>query len=190
LRVQTRAELKRLQQELGTTTIHVTHDQAEAMTLGQRVAIFRAGRIEQVGAPLELYRQPASRFVAEFLGSPAMNMWSGVARDRGGVETAGTTVALSPSQHTALGGAARVDVGVRPEDIQLATAPAPGRVEARVVVVEPVGHETLVTLDSAGERVVARGGPELAAGPGQPLWFSIASGRAMLFDHDSGARLG
>ena len=77
LRAQTRGELKRLQQALGTTTIHVTHDQAEAMTLGHRVAILRAGRIEQFGPPLELYRRPNNRFVAEFLGSPAINILPG-----------------------------------------------------------------------------------------------------------------
>src|SRR5204862_1911252 len=77
LRVQTRAELKRLQQELGTTTLYVTHDQGEAMTMGSRVVVLRQGQVEQVGTPLGLYRRPANRFVATFLGSPAMNLWPG-----------------------------------------------------------------------------------------------------------------
>ena len=111
LRVQTRAELKRLQQDLGTTTIHVTHDQAEAMTLGHRVAILRRGRIEQVGAPLELYRKPVNRFVAEFLGSPAINMWPGELDRSGEVESAGTRLAVSPAQRAALSRASRFEVG-------------------------------------------------------------------------------
>ena len=92
LRIQTRAELKRLQQELGTTTLYVTHDQGEAMTMGARVAVLRAGVIEQVGRPLDLYREPANRFVATFVGSPAINVWPG-ARDG-------------------------IEIGVRAEDVQ------------------------------------------------------------------------
>src|SRR5207245_1493895 len=90
LRVQTRAELKRLRQELGTTTVYVTHDQGEAMTLGDRVALLRQGTIEQVGAPLELYRQPRTRAVAAFLGSPSINLWPCTVSPDGTVTVAGT----------------------------------------------------------------------------------------------------
>src|SRR6202171_5975076 len=86
LRVQTRGELKRLQQELGTTTLYVTHDQGEAMTLGRRVALLRDGAIEQLAAPLELYRRPATRFAATFVGSPAINLWPAVVRGPGRLE--------------------------------------------------------------------------------------------------------
>src|SRR5688572_9491770 len=96
LRVQTRAELKRLQQELGTTTLYVTHDQGEAMTMGSRVAVLRAGVVEQVAPPLELYRQPKSRFVASFVGSPAINLWPAEIGADGEVRAAGMAIALPP----------------------------------------------------------------------------------------------
>ena len=189
LRVQTRAELKRLQQDLGTTTIHVTHDQAEAMTLGHRVAILRRGRIEQVGAPLELYRKPVNRFVAEFLGSPAINMWPGELDRSGEVESAGTRLAVSPAQRAALSRASRFEVGVRSEDILVRTAPEDGWSVGRVLIVEPVGNETFVTLTTSDHRLVARGAAEFPARPGDEIWFSIDAGRALFFDADSGARL-
>jgi len=162
LRIQTRAELKRLQQELGTTTLYVTHDQGEAMTMGARVAILRAGAIEQVGRPLELYRQPANRFVATFVGSPAINVWPG----EGGQE-----------------------VGVRAEDVRISPVAVPGWTEARVLVVEPMGNETIVTLDSAGRRVVARGGADVELAAGAAAWFTFAPERALRFDAASGRRV-
>jgi multiple sugar transport system ATP-binding protein len=189
LRVQTRAELKRLQQDLGTTTIHVTHDQAEAMTLGHRVAILRRGRIEQVGAPLDLYRKPVNRFVAEFLGSPAINVWPGALGSGGAVESAGTHLAVSPAQRAALSGTPRFEVAVRPEDIRVRTVPEDGWPAGRVLTVEPVGNETLVTFTSGGHRLVARGAPEFSGQPGQELWFSIDAERVLFFDADSGTRL-
>jgi multiple sugar transport system ATP-binding protein len=189
LRVQTRAELKRLQQELGTTTIHVTHDQAEAMTLGRRVAILRNGRIEQIGPPLDLYRKPVNRFVAEFLGSPAINVWPGSRGSAGEVESAGTRLPVSTAQLAALSRASRFEVGVRPEDIRLRTEPEAGWSAGRVLIVEPVGNETLVTLTSGAYRIVARVGPEFPLQPGSDLWFSIDAGRALFFDADSGKRL-
>ena len=189
LRVQTRAELKRLQQDLGTTTIHVTHDQAEAMTLGHRVAILRRGRVEQVGAPLDLYRKPVNRFVAEFLGSPAINVWLGTLGGAGDVESAGTRLAVSPDQRAALSRVPRFEVAVRPEDIQIRIRPEEGWAAGRVLIVEPIGNETIVTLTSGPHRLVARAGPEFPAQPGHDLWFSIAGGRALFFDGDSGTRL-
>ena len=189
LRVHTRAELKRLQQDLGTTTIYVTHDQAEAMTLGRRVAILRSGRIEQIGAPLDLYRRPANRFVAEFLGSPAINVWPGALGSAGDVESAGTRLPVSPAQRIALSRAPRFEVAVRPEDIRLRTDSEVGWSAGRVLIVEPVGNETLVTLTSGAHRIVARSGPEFSAQPGHDLWFSIDTARALFFDAASGTRL-
>ena len=186
LRVQTRAELKRLQQELRTTTIHVTHDQAEAMTLGHRVAILRAGRVEQFGAPLELYRTPANRFVAQFLGSPGINVWRGEVADSR-ARAAGMTIPL-PSGLPA-DRKRPLDVAVRPEDVQLRAGVQPGWTEARVDVVEAVGNETIVFLASGGDRVVARTGPDFPAGPGQPAWFRVDPARILWFDGTSGARI-
>jgi multiple sugar transport system ATP-binding protein len=189
LRAQTRVELKRLQQALRTTTIHVTHDQAEAMTLGHRVAILRAGRIEQIGAPLELYRRPQNRFVAGFLGSPTINIWRGTFGTNGDIDVAGARLRIPDGLRGALGRVQQFDVGVRPEDVHLQTSPQPGTAEARVEVLEEIGNETIVTLISAGDRIVARAGPELAIEAGQPIWFRVEEARAILFDATSGERI-
>jgi multiple sugar transport system ATP-binding protein len=137
LRVQMRVELGRLHRELGATMIYVTHDQVEAMTLGQRIAVFNAGRIEQVGTPLALYQRPANRFVAEFLGAPKMNM------------LAADTLPLALQQP----GVAWL--GVRPEDLSLRTPDAPGPAHAtallaQISLVEQLGDNTLVHLQRAG----------------------------------------
>jgi multiple sugar transport system ATP-binding protein len=185
LRVQTRAELKRLQQELGTTTIYVTHDQGEAMTLGRRVALMRQGRLEQVGSPLELYRQPANRFVGGFLGSPSLNVWPATAAD-GGVLAAGLSLPAPEAVRAALAGG--VDVGVRPEDLLLSAEPAPGRARATVLVVEPMGHETLVTLDAGGARVVARTAGDAVFAPGSTLFLGLGTTPPLFFERASGRR--
>jgi len=163
LRIQTRAELKRLQQELGTTTLYVTHDQGEAMTMGARVAVLRAGTIEQVGRPLDLYREPANRFVATFVGSPAINVWPS---ERDGIE-----------------------MGVRAEDVRVSPVAVAGWTEARVLVVEPMGNETIVTLDANGRRVVARAPADLDLASGAAAWFSPAPGRSLFFDGGTGLRV-
>jgi multiple sugar transport system ATP-binding protein len=186
LRVQTRAELKRLQQELRTTTIHVTHDQAEAMTLGDRVAILRAGRIEQLGAPLDLYRRPANTFVARFIGSPAINLWPAEVGPDGNVTVLGTAVSGTPGRPPA----GRIQFGIRPEDIRIALAPGLDSIEGRVDVVESVGNESIVSVTVAGERLVARAEADFAAAPGQPVWSTLAGERALLFDTQTGARHG
>ena len=186
LRVQTRGELKRLQQELGVTTIYVTHDQSEAMTLGSRVALLRAGRIEQLGAPLELYRRPANRFVASFLGSPAINLWPGQV-DGAGVRAAGTSLVLAPAVRAQLGESDRFEVGVRPEDVELTLA---SEGAGRVLVVEPMGNETVVTLSHGGETVVARAPADSPLRPGAAASFRVAAGRALVFRALDGARIG
>jgi multiple sugar transport system ATP-binding protein len=183
LRVQTRGELKRLRQELGTTTVYVTHDQGEAMTLGDRVALLRQGAIEQVGTPLELYRQPRTRAVAAFLGSPAINLWPGEV-EGGAVAVAGLRVALDTARAL---GQRRVEVGVRPEDIAVSSSPGEGRAAGRVLVLEPMGNETIVTLESGGQRVVARAAAELP--PSESLWFSLNPDRMLFFDPETALRL-
>jgi multiple sugar transport system ATP-binding protein len=146
LRVQMRVELGRMHQDLGTTMVYVTHDQVEAMTLGQRIAVFNAGRIEQVGTPLELYHRPANLFVAEFLGSPKMNLLPcEVGRGARGeavarIAQAGTW-ALPPAAAGSEWQALRT-VGVRPEDLQLATGGE--GVAATVTLVEQLGDCTVV----------------------------------------------
>jgi len=164
LRLQTRTELKRLHRDLGTTMIYVTHDQGEAMTLGSRIAIMRRGAIVQVGRPLELYRRPVNAFVGTFLGSPPMNL---IEESRNGT---------------------RVTIGVRPEDVDVSPSPATGYDEARVVVVEPMGSETLVTLDYRDQRLVARVSADSRLEPGHPAWVRLPPDRVVEFDAATGER--
>ena len=186
LRVQTRAELKRIQQDLRTTTIYVTHDQAEAMTLGQRVAILRGGRVEQFGAPLDLYRTPANTFVARFLGSPAINLWSGATDADGRVRAAGLAL-----DGPAPGSLARdgFQAGVRPEDVEVSASAREGWAEAQVDVVEPIGNETIVSARADGEEVVARTAPDTPLAAGDRVWFHVPAGRVLFFDTASGQRI-
>jgi multiple sugar transport system ATP-binding protein len=189
LRVQTRGELKRLQQELGTTTLYVTHDQGEAMTLGRRVALLRAGTIEQVATPLDLYRHPATRFAATFVGSPAINLWPVRADGRGRVEVLGTDLDVPEEVATLVASAGRVEVGVRPEDVAVWDAPGPGRVEGHVLVVEPMGSETVLILECAGLRATARTGPDRTADAGSVVWVRPDLSRAVFFDTRTGGRI-
>jgi ABC-type sugar transport system ATPase subunit len=184
LRLQTRTELRRLQQELRTTTVYVTHDQSEAMTLGDRIALLRDGAIEQVGPPLDLYRRPASRFVAAFLGSPPINIWPAAAGVNRTLRAAGVDFPLGPATRPA-----RIDIGVRPEDVTVSTEPGPSSIEGTVLLAEPMGNETIVTLTSDGSRVVSRASADFGSRPGSPVFFSIAPGRALYFDGESGRRI-
>jgi multiple sugar transport system ATP-binding protein len=170
LRLQTRTELKRLHQELGTTIVYVTHDQAEAMTLGTRIAIMQEGSIVQVGPPLDLYRRPHDTFVARFLGSPPINLLprEGLRPQASGVR------AVSGSSH----------VGIRPEDVQVAREGAPGRAPAVAVVLETMGSESLLTLERDGMRIVARVAPDVRVEPGQQVWISFPADRILFFGSD------
>jgi ABC-type sugar transport system ATPase subunit len=166
LRLQTRTELKRLHHELGTTMVYVTHDQAEAMTLAGRIAVLQNGSVVQLGAPLELYRQPVDTFVATFLGNPSMNL---IDDTRGGTA---------------------VRLGIRPEDVQLSPIARDGWREGKALVVEPMGSEMLVTIAIAegGGRLVARAAPDLPITVDQPLWFTVSPERVHVFDAISGKR--
>jgi multiple sugar transport system ATP-binding protein len=164
LRLQTRTELKRLHQELRTTMVYVTHDQAEAMTLASRIAIMRAGEIVQVGAPLELYRRPVNTFVATFLGSPPIN--------------------LLPAGDT--GGSGQM--GIRPEDVQVSDAPRAGWERGQVLVFEPLGSESLVTVEHGAHRVVARIPADIQVEAGQAVWVHLPPDRQLTFDAE-GRRL-
>ena len=153
LRVEMRAEIKLLHQRTKTTTVYVTHDQVEAMTLGDRIAVMKDGQVEQFGSPDDIYARPATRFVAEFIGSPAMNFLDARHQD-GALLAHGISLALDDAQRAALAAAGTdaVHAGLRPEDVQLADTGLP----ATVVMVEPTGPETYVTLDCGIGRLVAR----------------------------------
>jgi len=181
LRVAMRAEIKALHQRLKTTTVYVTHDQIEAMTMADRIAVMNEGRIEQLGEPLELYDRPANLFVAQFIGSPAMNVLEGEFRN-GNVEALGVRWPFSGARPTE---GQRVRYGIRPEHIDLGGAGIP----AEVVVVEPMGAETeiLVKVQSQTLTLVTHG--RSSAGPGERLFLAPQAQHAHLFDSATGQRV-
>ncbi|PIO97447.1 ABC transporter ATP-binding protein [Pleomorphomonas carboxyditropha] len=183
LRVQMRGEIKALHQRLGTTMIYVTHDQVEAMTMADRIVVLNKGNIEQIGAPLDLYDQPANRFVAGFIGSPAMNFIPGRLAAAGFVSDAGAALPLPPGAAPAFAGAALY--GVRPEHLDLADDGLP----ARVRLVEPMGSETHLTLDAAGVPLLAALRRRVHLAPGALVHLRPEPAEAHLFDAETGHRL-
>jgi multiple sugar transport system ATP-binding protein len=183
LRVQMRTEIRELHQRLKTTTVYVTHDQIEAMTMADQIVVMQGGRIEQVGAPLELYDRPVNTFVAGFIGSPSMNMAPGVVS--GGMVTLedGTRLPLPPGLPVAEG--REVTYGVRPEHLSVALDGIAGT----VAVVEPTGSETHVVLRTAGHEVVAMFRDRVAFRPGDTLVLAPEAANVHLFDRASGVRL-
>jgi multiple sugar transport system ATP-binding protein len=190
LRVQMRGELKRLQHELGTTTIYVTHDQAEAMTLAHRVAIMRGGKLQQFDTPMNIYNRPANRFVAEFVGSPSMNLIEGRV-DASARMFVSEQIALPLMQsHLArLNGRERVTLGIRPEHIHIEAAEMDGWIAATVYVTELMGNETFVFLRLGGGKVIARAAAEFRAEIETPVWVRLEMDRADFFDAASGEAL-
>ena len=182
LRVQMRTEIRELHQRLKTTTVYVTHDQIEAMTMADRIVVMQGGRIEQVGAPLDLYDRPANTFVAGFIGSPAMNMLPGVVRG-GAVEVAGMRLPLPLGMAVAEG--REVIWGIRPEHLAAGSEGLRGT----VAVVEPTGSETHVVLRSEGAEVVAMFRDRVAFRPGDALVLAPEVAKVHLFDKGSGVRL-
>jgi len=187
LRAELRAELLELHRALHTTVVYVTHDQIEAMTMGQRIAVLERGRLRQVGTPAELYGRPADVFVARFIGSPGMNILRGRGRgtgDDGGVVDCGAfSIPVSLERYEG-----EIYLGVRPEHVSL-VAPDQGIGAADVRGVEPLGPDTLVRLDGGGEPLVARvhGIPDLR--PGDRVGVKLDRRQLHLFDA-AGARLG
>ena len=184
LRVETRAELKRLHQRIGATMIYVTHDQVEALTMGDRVAVLDRGVLQQVGSPDDVYRRPVNRFVARFVGSPAMNVLPATVTD--GTIRAGPFVLESPAAVERARGR-DVEIGVRPEHVRVSADADSGRVEVQVVDV--AGNETFLHLGAGGREVVARVGPDVRPDIGSTVAASVASEDAYLFDAASGETL-
>ncbi|MSP88840.1 MAG: sn-glycerol-3-phosphate ABC transporter ATP-binding protein UgpC [Alphaproteobacteria bacterium] len=189
LRVQMRTEIKALHQRLRTTSVYVTHDQVEAMTMADRIVVMHDGIVEQVGTPLDLYDHPVNTFVAGFIGSPAMNFVSGTLRRSGGdahVEAAGGVKLPVPGS---IGGADGQGVvfGVRPEHLDLASDGA--GVSAKVIVVEPTGADTQVFADVAGTQISAVFSERHAFKPDQMIRFQPRPDSVHLFDAASGRHL-
>jgi multiple sugar transport system ATP-binding protein len=181
LRVQTRAEIASLQSRLGTTTVYVTHDQSEAMTLGHRVAVLHEGELQQCDTPRELYERPANTFVAGFIGSPGMNLLTLPVED-GSVQVGGVGMPVSAGRET-------IVVGLRPESLDL----APDGLPAEVEIVEEIGADAFVycrTQVAGGEtRLVARTETKRAPGRGERVALRPRAGEAHLFDESTGVRL-
>ncbi len=190
LRLDMRTELKHLHHRLRATFVYVTHDQAEAMTMADRIVVMQGGRIEQVGAPLEIYRRPATRFVAGFFGIPTMNFLEGevVAGAGDGPEFRSARVVqpLAASTAPEAGGGAAT-LGVRAEHVRVAPSGDGG---GRVTLTEPLGDETLVFFEFGGPApLVAKVDPDSPLGPGDPVAFDFDRDWCHLFDSASGARL-
>ena len=196
LRIEMRTLIKRLHASLGTTTVYVTHDQIEAMTLANRIAVMKGGRIQQIGTPDDVYQRPANLFVAGFMGAPAMNLIPAtVVREAGGValrvalaDGSSVTLALPDAQAASLEGYARTEVvlGIRPEAITDSIAAAHGadarEIENRIDLVEPAGSDTFVVSRIGGTDVVARLRADAAPRAGAPFRLAIDLAKAALFD--------
>ena len=189
LRVETRAELARLHRRLGATMVYVTHDQVEAMTLGTRVAVLKDGMLQQVAPPMELYRRPANRFVASFIGSPSMNFVAGtISRETGRTQFSapGLTLPLSTDVATREG---PVVLGVRPHDIAIART-GNGGPRGVVSLVEPLGSEQIVYVSvPGGQDLVAAVGAEVTPKVDEPVGLDIAPTAMHFFDSQTGERL-
>ncbi len=187
LRVQMRSEIKALHQRLKTTTVYVTHDQVEAMTMGDRIVVMHDGVVEQFGTPMELYDRPSNIFVASFIGSPAMNILSGTVESQDGVNcfrsAAGAVwplpagAAVTPGQS--------ISYGIRPEQITLEG----GNITLRVEVVEPTGADTLVHGRCGDEAITVYFRQRIDLRPGQQLAVAVDASVAHLFDGATGVRL-
>jgi multiple sugar transport system ATP-binding protein len=184
LRVQMRSEIKALHRRLGTTMIYVTHDQVEAMTMADRIIVLQGGRVEQIGAPLELYDRPANSFVAQFIGSPAMNLFSATVRN-GQLLIGNATPSGIPAPLQLAEGSA-VLIGKRPEEIHLDPG---GPLSAAVINIEPTGSETFVELEMNGKplSMVMRSRPDF--GIGATCSLRLDQGAIHVFDGVSGLRI-
>ena len=180
LRTSMRGEIKRLQKRLGTTTLYVTHDQAEAMTMADLVAVMREGELQQLAPPDEIYDRPANRFVATFVGNPPMNVLDGALDADGGFAIGDQRLALG-ELGAPCAAAGATALGVRPEDLEILPQGTPGALAGEIYVVEPMGNETLVDVRIGDQRVMARAAREFAAPIGSPIGVRVALKSACFF---------
>jgi multiple sugar transport system ATP-binding protein len=196
LRVRTRTEIKRLQRELGTTSIFVTHDQEEAMVLSDRVAVMRAGRLQQIGPPMDVYKRPENLFVASFIGSPSMNFLDAwLERSDGALmATIGDEklplplASVDESSLAALGQARDTLVGIRPTDLLVETE-RDVMLNGKVFLVEPVGPVTYIDVDVGGIALKAMADPDDPPKVGERVRLGTSAARVHLFDRETEARL-
>ena len=190
LRVQTRAEIARLHQRLGTTTVYVTHDQVEAMTMGTRIAVMDKGELQQVGSPQDLYDHPSKLFVAGFIGSPSMNFIN-VTRNGSEVKGEGVTLPIPTRYRGGAEGSNELVAGFRPEHLELGDIPNSATIRAKADVVEFLGDEELlhVTLEGHEGDIVAVVSSENRVKPGDILDLKLPLEKLHLFDKASGDSL-
>ena len=186
LRVQMRVEIKKLQRALGVTSIYVTHDQVEAMTLSDKLVVMNGGIIEQIGLPHEVYRRPASRFVATFIGSPPMNILPGTVAGEGRIAVGGQVLDVSDMK-PGLATGTKVDVGLRPEDLRPTTGPG---LRVPVDFVEELGATQLFHGAIDGASMVVQAATDSVVPGGEALMLAIEPERVHLFDPATGMRLG
>jgi multiple sugar transport system ATP-binding protein len=187
LRLNFRAELKRLVAELKTTTIYVTHDQVEALSLGDRIAVMREGRLIQEGTPMEVYDRPRTEFVGSFIGNPPMNFLDGVVQAANGdvrVQVGEYTIPAPPALATRDGGG--VSVGIRAENIVAEEVDAGQGIAARTIVVEPLGSHLLVTAELGGQRIKVMARSDAVIRPNERLWLTPEYDKLRWFDKESG----
>ena len=183
LRLTMRGEIKRLQHRLGTTTLYVTHDQAEALTMADRIAVLRDGVLQQLGDPAAIYDRPANRFVATFVGSPPMNVLQlELDRDRRRLLVGGTALAGGDARFAECAAAEATEIGVRPEDVRLVASNSPVSIPGEVYVVEPTGNETLVEVVVGDERLTARAQRDFEAAIGSAVGVELNPATACFFD--------
>jgi sn-glycerol 3-phosphate transport system ATP-binding protein len=184
-----RVEIKRLQRSLGTTSVYVTHDQLEAMTLADRLVVLNGGNIEQIGAPIDVYDKPASTFVASFIGSPAMNLLKVKADGNGLALATGTGLKGANAK-----GRDAYTIGIRPEHLEVVTAPGEGEglhLEASVNVLEPVGAESYLysSFADGGDEILVRVSSHARHEPGEKLYLRAAPENVHYFDAETGRRI-
>jgi multiple sugar transport system ATP-binding protein len=194
LRVQMRAELASLHTRLQATMVYVTHDQVEAMTMGDRIVVMRDGVIQQIGTPLALYNTPVNRFVAGFIGSPPMNIMKVNLKESGGglvIEEAGFQIEVAAAHQDRLRSHVGRDLfmGIRPEDLTYAEGARGGAITASVDVVEPLGAETHIYLTVGSNQLIARVGPEVDVRVGTEIALSPNMDRVHYFDLETEASL-
>jgi multiple sugar transport system ATP-binding protein len=190
LRAETRSQIVKLQRQLGTTTIYVTHDQTEAMTMGDRIVVLNAGQIQQVATPLDLYNHPKNCFVAQFIGSPPMNFIPVQVKAPLAIVHPAFRVTLPPDWEpllTSLDGQA-VRLGIRPEHF-VVSVPAPKNLQVKVELVEALGNETLITAEFGEARLQVRIPPDILVRPGDVIWLAIVPDKLHVFDPKTGLNL-
>ena len=190
LRIQMRAELKRLLQEVQATTVYVTHDQVEALSMGDRIAVMRSGRIVQVDEPMKVYSEPEDVFVGGFIGNPPMNFLKGKVEQNG----AGPMVSIesqhlpAPASLQSMVGQA-VTLGIRAENVQTLTAPQDGAIPAKVLVVEPLGSHLLLTMQVGDQNLKVTTPSDFPAQVDGQLWLRPDYGKVRWLDTETGAAL-